>query len=330
MLSYRHILISCLSLCALSGAGIAADEATKPPVTTGERPTIVPPVKNQIKPAKPTLKPADKTAQKKLAPADLSVGKIIEKSLAARGGAKAWQAIKSITYTGKMDVGQPVKKVEIADPHAPKRPLTKGERIQAALAAEKAKQDEGTQVQVPFVKDLQRPNKSRLEIEFQGKKAVQVFDGVQGWKLRPFMGQKGVEAYTDEELDTAKSESELDGLLMNTAAKGHKVSVLGMETVAGKKSYKLQVTMPGDLVRYIWVDAKTFLEVQIGEDREMGGKERMVATVLSDYKTVGGLKIPHRMETHVEGTKFSKPNKIIIEKVTINPKLPENRFSKPE
>lgn len=327
---YRRIVICCLSSMFITGISIAADEAPKPPTITNERPTVVPPVKNQIRAAKPTAKPAEKKAEKKLAASDLSADKIVEKNIAARGGAKAWHAINAISFSGKMDAGQPVKKVEIEDPHAPKRPLTKGERIQKALEAEKQKKDGGTQVQVPFTKDLARPSKSRLEIEFQGQKAVQVYDGQQGWKLRPFMNKKVAEAYTEDELAMAKTESELDGLLMDAAKKGYKISVLGMETVAGKKSYKLQVTLSPDVVRYVWVDAKSFLEVQIGEMREMGGKERLVATVLSDYKSVGPVKIPHHMETHVEGTKFSKPNKIVIEKVTLNPKFADNRFAKPE
>jgi len=39
-------------------------------------------------------------------------------------------------------------------------------------------------VQLPFVMEMKRGRKTRLEIEFANDKAVQVYDGANGWKLR--------------------------------------------------------------------------------------------------------------------------------------------------
>jgi len=48
--------------------------------------------------------------------------------------------------------------------------------------------------------ELQRPAQDRsLEIEFNNQKAIQVFDGTNGWKLRPFLNRHEVETYTPDE-----------------------------------------------------------------------------------------------------------------------------------
>ena len=71
-------------------------------------------------------------------------------------------------------------------------------------------------LQLPFAMELARPHKSRLEIEFQGHTAVQVYDGVRGWKVRPYLGRSDVEPYSDDELRTASQQDQLDGILIET------------------------------------------------------------------------------------------------------------------
>lgn len=287
------------------------------------------PVATKAQPAAVVKKPEPKPA-KKLAPSNLTVAQIVEKNAAARGGINAWRTVKTMSLSGKMDAGQPVKKVTPEDPAQVRQPKTRTERIERALAAEKAKSEPGVQVQVPFVMELKRPRQSRLEIQFQGETAIQVYDGVKGWKVRPFLGRREVEAYTEEELKLAGMQSELDGFLIDHAAKGYKVAVLGMEPVNGKEAYKLKVTLKGGQVRHLWIDAASFLDVKIDETRRLGGKDRAVETLLRDYKTVNGLKLPHLMETRVVGAKTAKSEKIYVEKIVVNPKLVDNRFAKPE
>jgi hydroxylamine reductase (hybrid-cluster protein) len=53
-----------------------------------------------------------------------------------------------------------------------------------------------------------------------------------------------------------------------------------------------------------------------------------VAVFFRDYKTVGGLNIPHTLETVVEGVKQTR--KIVVKTVTINPKLDDALFGKPQ
>ena len=64
------------------------------------------------------------------------------------------------------------------------------------------------EVQLPFVMELARPGKMRFELEFAGQTAIQVFDGANGWKLRPFLGRRVVEPYTTDEMKAASLQAD--------------------------------------------------------------------------------------------------------------------------
>jgi hypothetical protein len=223
----------------------------------------------------------------------LTAEQIVNKNVEARGGLRAWREIQTMTIAGKMDAG--------------------------------GKQN----VQLPFVMRLKRPRMSRLEIDFAGKTALQVYDGKNGWKVRPFLGRSEVEPYTAAELEVAAEQAELDGLLIDHEAKGIKVELTGEESVEGHDAYKLKITMRDEQVRHLWVDAHTFLEVKIeGFPRKLNGKMHSVETYYRNYASVGGLMIPFVLETVVEKVKPSR--KITIETVTLNPILDDRAFAKPE
>jgi len=193
------------------------------------------------------------------------------------------------------------------------------------------------QVKLPFVMELKRPRKERIEIDFKGQKAVQVFDGSNGWKLRPYLNRKSVEPYTPEEMKTVSLQSELDGPLVDYAAKGTKVELDGIEKVEDRDAYNLKLTLKGGEVTHLWIDAQTFLEVKIsGIPRRLDGKYRPVEVYYRDYRALGSIKVPFLLETRVlnafdvPGTKNSSTvtEKIVIEKVEVNPTLDDALFTK--
>lgn len=227
------------------------------------------------------------------APANLTAAQIVEKNVSAKGGLQAWRAVQTISVSGKMDAGGKQK------------------------------------VQLPFMLEKKRPRKMRIELVFANDTAVQVYDGTNGWKLRPYLGRRDVEPYSPEELKSASFESDVDGPLVDYAVKGNNVELEGVEKVEDHEAYRLKVTLQGGQVQHIWVDAETFLEVKIeGTPRRMDGRMRPVWIYLRDYKDVNGLKIPYVIETVVQGNKDT--HKMIIENVVVNPKLQDTRFTKPQ
>ena len=124
-------------------------------------------------------------------PADRAAADIAAKNAAARGGLDAWRGVKSLSIAGTLDAGTPRDPVKLAMSFSKSQnEIRAEERRLAKLGPQAAVQK---QVQLPFVMDLERPRKSRVEIQYQGNTAVQVYDGSHGWKLRPFLGRHEVE-----------------------------------------------------------------------------------------------------------------------------------------
>jgi outer membrane lipoprotein-sorting protein len=181
----------------------------------------------------------------------------------------------------------------------------------------------------------------RLEIPFKGQTAVQVFNGTAGWKLRPYLNRLEVESFTADELKLASMQAELDGPLVDYAAKGTHIDLVGTEKVEDRDTYKLKLTLSNGQETHVWIDAQTFLEAKIeGQPRLLDGVEHQVEVYYRDYRMVSGLQIPFVLETRVlplasaSATRIRetpvRPEKIVIEKVEINPKLDASLFSKPQ
>jgi hypothetical protein len=258
----------------------------------------------------------------------LTAQQIVDRNAAARGGAAAWQRVHSMTLAGKMDVGKQRKDGgEIAGNMLKTREQVRSEARLAVLGKSKAAAAPKV-IQLPFQMDLARPIKTHLEVPFQGQTAVQVYDGKNGWKLRPFLGRHEVESFTPDELKIAASQQELDGALINHAAKGTSVALDGTETLEGRNTYRLKLTYKSGEVRHLWIDAQTFLDAKIeGAPRRWDGKTRTVVTYFRDYKPVDGLMIAHRLETQIEGV--SGAENIYVEKVALNPTFAASVFAKP-
>lgn len=271
--------------------------------------------------------PGPKTADAPL----LSLQQIIDRNLAARGGAAAWRRVTSLSMAGKLDAGRERKDGGMVAELAGLGP----QQAKAAAKARAHKQlDEPSKIpaakaiQLPYRLEVKRPRKSRFEIDFKGQTAIQVYDGQNGWKVRPYLGRREVERFSAEEAKIAATQQDLDGPLVDYAAKGTKVVLVGSETVEGRPTYKLALTYKDGDVRHLWIDAQTFLDTKIeAAPRNWDGKAHSVEMYYRDYKPVDGLMIAHRLETVIQGASFS--DSVYIEKVTVNPALPESRFSKP-
>ncbi|MGF6758167.1 LolA family protein [Paraburkholderia sp. GAS42] len=223
---------------------------------------------------------------------DLSVDQIVEKNADARGGLDAWRKIETMVWVGHVDSA-----------NAPEQEL-------------------------PFVLALKRPNKTRFEITVLNRRAVRVFDGKQGWKVSPsVMGSGEVRAYTPDELKSAHDEQVIDGLLIDHQAKGVDVALDGIEKVDGHDAYRLGVKLPSGVIRHVWVDAQSFLDVKV--DRQARGPHGPVTVEVTygDYRSVNGLQIPFAIESGAAAS--GKHDKLTLDKVTLNPPLDDMMFTRP-
>ena len=247
--------------------------------------------------AAPVATPPSAAARTAPVPANLpklTAVQVVDKNVAARGGLTAWRAVKTMRITGQLDAG--------------------------------GKKD----TMLPYTVEVKRPNKERFTLEFAGQTAVQVYDGKQGWKLRPYMNRYAPEPFTKDELQKAAAQPQLDGALIDYVAKGNKVELEGTEMVEGKGTYRLKVTPKNGPAQHIWIDGSTFLEAKVeGSPHRMDGKMHTVETYLRDYRSIGdGLKMAFVTETHVDGIKVARS--MTIENVKVNPALDDSAFAKPQ
>ncbi|SEK09927.1 LolA-like protein [Paraburkholderia diazotrophica] len=223
----------------------------------------------------------------------MSAAQVVERNVAARGGLQAWRAVSTMTMSGQIDVGG-------------KKP-----------------------VKLPFVMTMKRPHKSRFELNFDNQIAFQVYDGTQGWKVRPFLGRNVAEPYTSAEAKSAAETADLDGPLIDYAAKGSQVALQGMDTIEGHRAYKLLLTTKDHAQRHVWIDASSYLELKIeGDPRKLDGRMHAVAVYYRDYRRENGLMVPHLMETQVTGVK--QKHQMTIERVTVNQPADDALFAKPQ
>ena len=268
----------------------------------------------------------NKTAATGTGGAKLTASQVVQKHIKARGGLPAWHAVQTMSWSGKLDAGtgdsQHRSEAYVSYSMNARKKLS-------AAATPSDKGEGGKQVQLPFVLEMKRPGMSRIEVAFAGKNAIQVYDGKEGWKVRPFLNRDEVEPFTPEEMKASAGKWQIDGPLFDYAAKGTKVALEGMEAVGGKKAYKLKLKMKNGDVQHIWIDAKTFLDVKVeGVPRRMDGLMRTVWIYQRDFRRVNGVMVPYVLETAVEG--YPNTHKIVIEKVSVNPVLKDDQFAKPQ
>jgi len=222
----------------------------------------------------------------------LSADQIVEKNVAARGGLDAWRKIQTMAWVGHVESA-----------NAPSEEL-------------------------PFALALKRPNMTRFEITVLNRRTVRMFNGKQGWKVSPSAtGSSEARPYTMDELRSAHDEQVIDGLLIDHQAKGIEVALDGIDKIDGHSAYRLSAKLPSGVTRHVWVDAQSFLDVKY--DREVRGPHGPVTVEVKygDYKDVEGLQIPFTIESGVVAA--GKSDKLIIDKVSLNPPLDDTMFMRP-
>src|SRR5258707_13425239 len=153
-------------------------------------------------PASWAAPPGPRAAARPLA---TTAAEVIDRNVAARGGLDAWRKVETMVWLGHLE---------------------KGKEAQRG----------------PFVMTLKRPNLTRFELKEQFNTFTRVFDGAHGWKLRPASdGRPETKAFSSEEVNFSRSEFVIDGPLIDYQAKGVTADLDGVDTVDGRKAYRLSV-----------------------------------------------------------------------------------------
>jgi outer membrane lipoprotein-sorting protein len=217
-----------------------------------------------------------------------TVDEVIAKSFAARGGLDKLKAVRSMRMTGRMSVG--------AD-------------------------------DLSMVVEMKRPNEIRVDTSGRGRTAVQAYDGKTAWGIAP-TGAGRPEVLPTEMAKAIAEQADIDGPLVDYAAKGNRVELVGKEgKVDGRSAFKLKVTRKDGTVAYYFLDTRSYLPIRVEATRTVRGAPVEAQGTMGDYREAGGFLWPHRLENGASGM----PDKqvITIDKIEINPSIDDGRFRMP-
>lgn len=209
-----------------------------------------------------------------------------------------------------------------ADGGLAKRKAIKSLRISAKVV--------GSPVEVKIILENKRPANFRVDVNVQGQTQSTAFDGKSGWKVDPFGGyggNKGAEPMTADEIKDAQVQADMDGPLVDYAAKGHKVEYLGTEAIEGAQAHKLKVSLKNGNTQTVFLDADSFLKVKEVSKRLVRGQEVEMESILGDYKDINGLMVPFSIEQGMVGN--PQRGKIQLEKVEFDIPIEDARFKMP-
>ena len=186
---------------------------------------------------------------------------IIERHLAALGGAKAMASVTSMRATGSLSM--------------PAQGITGTVEISAA-----------------------RPNKTLLKAEISGiGKLESAFDGERGWTIDPIQGPS---LLTGKQLDQAKFDAAFESTFLDPA-RYTSLTAAGTATFDGRKMYRVDaVNAIGDKSSE-YFDVETGLHAGSVSSREtpMGNVE--VTSFIRDYRKVGASLQAHQLVQKMMG-----------------------------
>ncbi len=181
---------------------------------------------------------------------------------------------------------------------------------------------------VPITVLAQRPNRLRVESFTGQRRVVQGYDG----KNPPWVTDTGANAGAPQDMGEAEARdfvanANFDGPLVGYAAKGYTVDYAGEGPVDGRVAFKLLVMNKSSDIFFLWVDAQTYEVVRRTVFREFNEKHVAVDTFFKDFRAVGGVLQPYRIETVANGQTLYV---MLIDRMEANPTpVPAGMFTRP-
>ena len=180
----------------------------------------------------------------------------------------------------------------------------------------------------PFLAEFKRPGKMHNEVSIQNKPVIRSFNGKDvGWVINPFVGKDTPEQMSAQDVKDAVNEADFDGPLVDAKAKGNTIELTGTGKVEGRDAYVLKVTHKDGQVSSYFFDTKTFLLVKWSGTDTLNGEAVTRETLFHDYRDIGGLKFAFELVSNTPGTDITQ--RIVVEKVELDPQIDESRFGKP-
>lgn len=218
-----------------------------------------------------------------------TVDELIARNLEAKGGLERIKSVQTLRMTGRTTVGP------------------------------------GTEA--PFVMEIKRPNKMRMDATLRGQTMTQAFDGKTGWQVVPFAGKTEPQALPPQATRGMQEQADFYGPLVDAREKGLAIEYAGLVKLDTGEAHRLELTTKAGEKRSVFLDAKTYLEVRGEAAITTGGRTLVIESVIGDYRPVDGLVLPHRMESGPRGA--PERMRMTIDKIELNVPIDDARFQMP-
>lgn len=179
-------------------------------------------------------------------------------------------------------------------------------------------------MEFPMEMKMKRPDKFRMDMDIQGQKMVQAFDGEKGWMIVPGMGS-GPQDLTGDQLKQAMQQADIDGELYQYEKKGLTVDLVGKVKDGDKEAYYVKVTdKKGDVKNY-YIDAEKYVINKVKAKVNAMGQTLEVEQRFKDYKNVDGIL----MATKIESDSPMGTATILMNEIKFNIEVNDSDFEKP-
>lgn len=180
-------------------------------------------------------------------------------------------------------------------------------------------------MELPMEMKIKNPDKFRLEMEMQGQKMIQAYDGEKGWMIAPWLSPDPQDLAGDQ-LKQAIEQTDMEGELYNYSEKGHLVDFVGKVNLDGKEAYRIKLTAKDGNIKNYFINTETYLITEVKAKVSAMGQEVDVDMKMSDYKDFNGVQ----MATKQESTTPMGAVSIIIEEFKLDEKFDDAIFNRPE
>ncbi|HEU4988950.1 MAG TPA: hypothetical protein VFT41_04140 [Gemmatimonadaceae bacterium] len=149
--------------------------------------------------------------------------------------------------------------------------------------------------------ELARPGRVRTTVHFREGVLIQAADGSVAWTLNPFAGDTAPHPVTGDAARAIEAGADLDGPLVNHAAKGNRVTYAGVDTADGTPCWALDVVTAAGLHDRYYVDTVAHLQRKWIGIRPAGRDTLVFESYFRHWRRVDGVMIAFRIDSDTRG-----------------------------
>jgi len=171
-----------------------------------------------------------------------------------------------------------------------------------------------------YTLDTKLPNRYYSELLIGEKNLIEAYNGKSAWhqnaagELGTLVGSEGMQLEAAAQYYNSR--------LVNPKKSKIALTFVGHAQVRGRDALQIEITTATGVKRQIFFDSQTHLIVK--EAATVGGVDEEIS--YDDYRTIEGVKLPHKIELHRESDKYD----ISVTRAVINGTVGERVFDFPK